>query len=144
MRKRGLFLWTLAAFLALRNDAFSQLLIVSDTNRDGRVSFADDSEGRDTWTERRGALFMFNNDSDQRNGKQDCSDKIVNGPADLLDLAPVFIQRIPQLNSERRLLISISEAARPFVNIFYKSGSEHVFVANKERQELPPPAIAGR
>jgi protein-arginine deiminase len=114
-----------------------KLLMTGDTNRDGKVDFATDREGRNTWTDQRGAVFMFNNDSDQNNGKQDCSDKIVNGSTDLLDLAPVFIRQIPPLKDGSTLSISVSEAARPYVHIFYKDGGDYVFVEKNDGQEIP-------
>jgi len=137
MSKRCFLLWVLVLLLTAQANASLKLLIVSDTNRDGKVSLTDDLEGRSTWTNQRGAVFMFNNDSDQNNGKQDCSDKIVNGPNDVLDLAPLFIQQAPQLEDNSRLYISVSESARPYVNLFYKNGNDYVFVKNKDRQELP-------
>ena len=115
----------------------TKLLLTGDTNRDGKVDFASDPEGRNTWSDQRGAVFMFNNDSDQNNGKQDCSDKVVNGPNDLLDLAPALIRQVPQLKDGGTLSISVSEAARPYVHIFYKDGSDYVFVENNDGQEIP-------
>jgi len=115
----------------------AKLLMTGDTNRDGKVNFANDPEGKNKWTNQRGAIFMFNNDSDQNNGKQDCSDEVVNGPDDLLDLAPVLIQQMPQLENSSTLFISVSGPASPYVHIFYKDGSDYVFVENNDGQEIP-------
>jgi len=143
MSKRCFLLCFMVVLLAVQSNASWKLLIVSDTNRDGKVSFTDDLEGRNTWTNQSGAVFMFNDDSDQNNGKQDCTDKTVNGPNDLLDLAPLFIQQVPQLEDNSRLFILVSESARPYVNLFYKNGNDYVFVENKVKQEIPLPLLKG-
>ena len=136
--KSNCFLLCLAlALLVIQSCASERLLVVADTDRDGKVNFARDAAGRDSWTEARGAMFMFNNDSDQNNGKQDCTDRVVNGPKDLLDLAPVFIRQVHQAAANGRLFISLSERARPFVNLFYKSGGDYVFVEHEAEQDLP-------
>ena len=122
---------------ALQSMPPTKLLIVSDTNRDGKIVIADDLEDRNAWTAGRGAVFMFNNDSDQGGGRQDCADRKVNGPADLLDLAPVVIGRLPGAADGDRLRVSLSESARPFVNIFYKNGGDYIFIENEAGQELP-------
>jgi hypothetical protein len=89
------------------------------------------------WTEKNGAVFMYNNDSDLNNGKTDCSDKIIDGPDDLQDLTPVWIGKISELKDGSKLYISVSENARPYVHLFYKDGADYVFIENNEKQELP-------
>ena len=137
MRKRLILAGTVLVLSALYGTLPAKLLIVSDTNRDGKVDGLADREGRASWTDARGAVFMFNNDSDQGSGRQDCADRKVNGPADLLDLAPVIIGRFPEAADGDRLRVSLSEPARPFVNIFYKNGGDYIFIENEAGQELP-------
>ena len=82
-------------------------------------------------------VFLFNNDSDQNTGEPDHSDQIINGPNDLLDLTPIFIRQIPGLSPSGKCCISISAPGRPYVQLFYKSGENYMYIENKERQELP-------
>ena len=60
-------------------------------------------------------VFMFNNDSDQNTGEPDHSDKIINGPNDLLDLTPIIIRQIPGLSLSGKCYVSISAPARKYV-----------------------------
>lgn len=114
-----------------------QVLIVADTNRDGKVSFDDDMEGRNQWSESRGAIFMFNNDSDQNTGNPDHADKVIDGTEDLKDLAVLLIKQTPNLDKNSKLYMTISTPARPYVQLFYKSGNDYLFIREKEKQELP-------
>ena len=52
-------------------------------------------------------IFMFNSDSDQNTGEPDHSDKVINGPNDLLDLTPIIIRRIPGLSLSGKCYTSI-------------------------------------
>jgi len=137
MKKLIMIAGTVLVLSALQSMPPTKLLIVADTNRDGKVAVADDLEGRNAWTDGRGAVFMFNNDSDLASGRQDCADRAVNGPNDLLDLAPVVIGRFPGAADGSRLLVSVSEAARPFVNVFYKDGQGYIFIEDEGREEIP-------
>ncbi|NIO82494.1 MAG: hypothetical protein GTN53_18040 [Candidatus Aminicenantes bacterium] len=127
----------LLVILVLGAFSSSPLVIVSDTNRDGKVSFVDDPGGKSGWTNQRGAVFMCNNDSDQNSGKPDHADKVINGDNDLPDLALIMIKQIPGLKKGSKLYISISEPACQYVHLFYKSGSDYIFIENNEKQELP-------
>lgn len=82
-------------------------------------------------------VFMFNNDSDQNTGEPDHSDKVINSPNDLLDLTPIIIRQKPGLSLSGKCCVSISEPAREYVQLFYKSGENYVYIENKEKQELP-------
>lgn len=82
-------------------------------------------------------VFMFNNDSDQNTGEPDHSDKIIDGPNDLLDLTPIIIRQIPGLSLPGKCYVSISASARKYVQLFYKSGENYVYIEKKEKQELP-------
>jgi protein-arginine deiminase len=82
-------------------------------------------------------VFLFNNDSDQNTGEPDHSDQVINGPNDLLDLTPIIIRQEPGLSLSGKCCVSISEPARKYVQLFYKSGENYVYIENKEKQELP-------
>jgi protein-arginine deiminase len=82
-------------------------------------------------------VFLFNNDSDQNTGEPDHSDQIINGPNDLLDSTPIIIRQKPGLSFSGKCCVSISEPARKYVQLFYKSGENYVYIENKEKQELP-------
>jgi protein-arginine deiminase len=120
-------------------DSHSELCIVSDTDRDGTVRFDRDIEGKAAWTRQRGAIFMCNNDSDRGGGEPDHADTKINGSRDLLDLTVVKIKRIPGLDPQARLYLSVSPAARPFVRLFYRSEDQYIYinVINREKCELP-------
>jgi hypothetical protein len=61
--------------------------LAADVDRNGVVDFEADSAGEDQCTLMRGAIFLYNNDSDLASGAPDCADAVVNGPNDLKDLA---------------------------------------------------------
>ncbi|WP_336319813.1 protein-arginine deiminase domain-containing protein [Streptomyces lavendofoliae] len=95
----------------------------ADVNRDGRVSTApgaDDDRGEDRWAADRGAVFLPNIDDDSRRCPRsgdaasracnDAADRIVNGPADALDLARLRTVPQPRLSSTSRGKISIAAA----------------------------------
>lgn len=75
--------------------------IRADSNRDGKVSFDDESDGdKTTWNEKVGAVFLANIDDDEVACKKastdvdlpkcnDAADEVINGEDDLLDLAPI-------------------------------------------------------
>ncbi len=71
--------------------------IAADVNRDGKVDFDEDNQGKNKWTSERGAIFFNNNDSDQNTKTPDYADAVVNGPEDLRDLAVLKIKKIPDL-----------------------------------------------
>ncbi len=118
-------------------------LMVADTNRDGLVRFDDDQAARDRWTAERGAILMFNNDSDRNTDRPDHEDEVVNGRADLDDLALIRIRRVPNLGEDSRLFVSISPAARAHVHLFCKVGGEFAWVRDIRKHELPASLLKG-
>ncbi|MCC5874658.1 MAG: hypothetical protein JJU11_00430 [Candidatus Sumerlaeia bacterium] len=98
------------------------LRIVADSNRDGVVEFESDSEGRDTWTPQRGAIFYNNNNDDDRSGKPDNEDEIINGEADLDDLAKILIQTMPNVGADATLTVSVDSASENRVRLFQRNG----------------------
>ena len=67
--------------------------ITADTNRDGVANPADpaDQDGEDVWDASHGAVFLTNVDDDDGDEIRDVDDEIINGEADLADLARVFV-----------------------------------------------------
>lgn len=93
--------------------------LAADVDRDEIVDFDRDEAGEDNWTADRGAIFLNNNDSDEDSGAPDHADAVVNGAADLADLAVLRIRQIPDVPPDSHLEISVDEAARPHVRLFY-------------------------
>lgn len=124
--------------------------LAADTDRDGVVDFRSDEAGEETWSLQRGALFLNNNDSERgedrraRSGNDsernraesdeqgpghpapdpDHADRMVNGGADLEDLAPLRLRVLPDPDRFTRLQISVDEASRERVRLFLASGPE--------------------
>ena len=85
--------------------AISADLLV-DTNRDGRVDSTDEA-GEASWTSASGAVFWPNPDDDDEDGTRDWKDEVVNGDADLLDMAPVVVRRMPGLTEAHTVVIEM-------------------------------------
>jgi protein-arginine deiminase len=94
--------------------------IAADVNRDGNVEFDADNQGKNKWTSERGAIFFNNNDSDQNTKTPDHADTIVNGEADLRDLAVLKVKKIPALPKDSLLTISVDDASLDRVRVFLK------------------------
>lgn len=95
-------------------------VVSADTNRDGTVDFEDDLIRRDTWTAARGAIFLVNNDSDDNSRVPDWDDDVVNGNADLLDMAVVRVAAIPELAADARLTMTVDNTSAPLVRLFLR------------------------
>lgn len=83
--------------------------------------------------------ILVNNDSDQDNGQPDHADKIVNSVKDCDDLTKITVQLIPagtELKKDAKLSVSVSEAAQPYVNLFYNEFGEFVFIGGPKTWEL--------
>ena len=61
--------------------------LMADTNRDGMIEWTGDSAGKGEWNWQSGAVFLYNMDDDNGDKILDCEDTVVNGAADVLDLA---------------------------------------------------------
>ena len=90
----------------------AEIRIAADVNRDGRVDFKSDEQGKDRWTLKRGAIFLNNNDSDQDNNVPDHTDDIVNGLEDLKDLAVLKVRKMPGLSGNSRVVFSVDETSK--------------------------------
>lgn len=95
--------------------------IAADVNRDGKVEFDADNQGKNKWTTERGAIFFNNNDSDQNTKTPDHADTVVNGEADLRDLALLKVKKIPALPKDSQLIISVDDASLDRVRVFLKT-----------------------
>jgi protein-arginine deiminase len=104
----------------------------ADVNRDGALSAADDA-AEDQWTRARGAVVLPNLDDDQArcpkklpDGKripddalptcQDAADAVVNGAADLADLARIRVQPVAGLPASARVTLTAGPRLRVFVH----------------------------
>ncbi|MFI9046119.1 protein-arginine deiminase family protein [Streptomyces sp. NPDC053427] len=105
-----------------------------DTDRNGRLTPADDP-GKHAWTRGRGALMLPNVDDDQRRcptvGRagarlpddrlaacRDAADTVVNGKADLADLAPARITADPGAEAGTTATVAADPGSRDHVGIF--------------------------
>ncbi|GAB3142393.1 hypothetical protein GCM10027290_16780 [Micromonospora sonneratiae] len=116
-RAIGLVLLTVATTIpAMPAFAATRVLLRADVNRDGVLS-ADDDRDRHLWTAGRGAIVLPNLDDDQRRcppgeslsddalaACNDAADEVVNGTADLMDLAPLRVE--PLLADSATLSVS--------------------------------------
>lgn len=123
--------------------AAQTLRIVADTDRDGVVDFETDSEGRDTWTPQRGAIFYNNNNDNDGSGKPDNEDEVVNGVDDLNDLAKILIQAMPNVASDATLTVSVDSASANRVRLFHRNGDdEYVAVDHTEEGNIDAALLA--
>ncbi|MHC5211059.1 MAG: protein-arginine deiminase family protein [Planctomycetota bacterium] len=96
-----------------------------DTDRDGIVEVvsAQDDDGEETWGTARGAVFLHNADDDDGDGLVDAGDTIVNGEADLLDLAPVLVRGLPFLPPDWTGELLVDSASAGLVHLFRDEGA---------------------
>jgi len=111
----------LFAFSSLKSSYDIEVRIVADVNRDGKVQFGPDNQGKDKWTAERGAIFFNNNDSDQNTRTPDHADAVINGKEDLKDLAILKVKRIPELPDHTQVTVSVDEASKGKVRLFVKA-----------------------
>ncbi|MFF8615334.1 protein-arginine deiminase family protein [Streptomyces sp. NPDC015350] len=124
-------------------------VIRADTNRDGRVTAADDP-GKDIWTRGRGALMLPNVDDDQRRcptagpagarlpddrlaACDDAANSVVDGAADLADLAPVRITADPRAEAGTTATVTADPASRDHVRIFAERRGRMVLLGPGDR-----------
>jgi protein-arginine deiminase len=86
------------------------LAVLTDTNRDGVVDDKDLAGLTDWSWKGLGAFFLANVDDDDRKGRVDSSDGLVNGPDDESDLAPIIIKLAPETMA-RTTGVSVSVTA---------------------------------
>lgn len=115
--------------------------IVADVNRDGKVEFDADSQGKNKWTSERGAIFFNNNDSDQNTKTPDYADTVVNGPEDFRDLAVLKVKKIPDLPKDSRVVISADGASLGRIRLFLRAVDNDYKTLNLEVDEDIDPAL---
>jgi protein-arginine deiminase len=107
----------------------------ADSNRDGAVSFDDDSDKEKvTWNASAGAVFLANIDDDTIRCKadlddiliaqcNDASDEIINGDADAQDIARMKTRPWPKTPPDAQGTFTIDTVgAQPHVRLFWRSG----------------------
>ncbi len=104
-----------------------QVVIHGDTNRNGRLEDSD-CEGRDRWSWQAGAFVMANLDDDDRSGRPDASDQIVNGSIDEQDLARFRLLFDPALPAVAEITVDAGDAP---VNVFQNNGGSWKFLAGQ-------------
>ncbi len=111
--------------------------ILADNNRNGTIDWNDPTEEKNktTWDATHGAIFLANIDDDQKacpvtdqSGAilsdvdlakcNDAQDTIINGDADLLDLAPLGVRAWPGAPDGTVGSVSVDSAAAPYVHLF--------------------------
>ncbi|MGA4801478.1 protein-arginine deiminase domain-containing protein [Streptomyces lavendulocolor] len=123
----------------------------ADVNRDGRVDVTGttDTAGEDTWSPARGAVFLPNIDDDTKRcpktgpgGKplsdaklaacNDAADAVVNGTADLADLARVRAVPVTGLPATATGAVSVPAGGR-YTRVFVKRATGWAHVTGKTR-----------
>ncbi len=99
-----------------------QVQIAVDVNRNEKVEFRADEQGKSEWTPERGATFLNNNDSDQGTRAPDHTDEVVNGIEDLKDLAVLKVKRIPDLPDDSQVTMTVDTASMSRIRLFIKAG----------------------
>ncbi len=114
--------------------------LLVDTNRDGLVDQSDEA-GEAVWGEAGGAVFAPNADDDDEDGARDGWDARSNGGADLLDMAPVVVRRIPGLHRNHTVALEMEHAATSDgPQLFHQAagGAVELLIGGDDRRaELP-------
>ncbi|MER6946565.1 protein-arginine deiminase family protein [Nonomuraea sp. NPDC000554] len=130
----------------------SEVLLRADSNRDGRLT-ADDDAGDDTWTAARGAIMLPNVDDDQSSCRttgpkgarlsdavlaacNDAADEVVNGAADLADLARLEIPAMPHISPEAEATVVPDVRSRGKVRLFVEREGKWVTAGRISANEL--------
>lgn len=108
-----------AAALVVSTPALSQTVqLTADVNRDGVLDAVADDAGEDSWSINRGAILLNNNDSDLNTNSPDHADAVVNGTADVEDMAALSLRRIEGLSTLAVVTLSINPEASGRVRVF--------------------------
>ncbi len=114
--------------------------LLADTNRDGLVDESDEA-GEAVWDAAAGAVFAPNADDDDEDRARDGWDARSNGDADLGDMAPVVVRRIPGLHRNHTVVLEMEYAAMSVgPQLFYQAGDgavELLIGGDDRRGELP-------
>ena len=94
--------------------------VVVDANRDGVVKADDpaDQDLEETWDNATGASFIANLDDDDMDGIRDAEDEIINGEADLLDLATFSTTGWPTADEGATGVLSIDAESAESIRVF--------------------------
>lgn len=122
--------WTQAPSSGQVLTSHIKIQIVADVNRDEKVEFDSDNQGKNIWTSTRGAIFFNNNDSDQNSKEPDHADAVVNGDEDLKDLAVLKVERVPNLPKDTLVSISVDDASLSRVHLFLRIGDNEYKLLN--------------
>ncbi|MEY3866942.1 MAG: hypothetical protein RLZZ338_833 [Cyanobacteriota bacterium] len=124
---------------------------LADSNRDGIIN-EKDVEGREQWTFEQGALMLFNNVDDDRNGKPDWQDQKVNndsfaepfGHRAAENLAKVQLKLTEDFTGSQIYLVA-DRVSLPYVNVFQKTddGWQIVDISGKKPLEFSREIILG-
>ena len=102
-------------------DFAEPVVLVGDTNRDGKITEAD-AVGRASWSWQRGALFIANLDDDDLNGVEDYKDSYVNSGGDDRDVALVEIHLAPGVaQSAKQAYVKVAAGPASMVNLFERT-----------------------
>lgn len=99
--------------------------LVVDGNRDGELNRTPgvDDVGEDQWTGAAGAVFLVNLDDDDSDHQPDSADNVVNGGADSLDLARIWIAPFAKAADDAVGTLTVDAASRGHVRVFrHKNG----------------------
>lgn len=124
---------------------------LADSNRDGIIN-EKDVEGREQWTFEQGALMLFNNVDDDRNGKPDWQEQKVNndsfaepfGHRAGENLAKVQLKLTEDFTGAQIYLVA-DRVSLPYVNVFQKTddGWQIVDISGKNPLEFSREIILG-
>jgi protein-arginine deiminase len=95
------------------------LELIGDSNRDGKLVAEEDTEFSNEWKFTHGALVLFNCDDDDEDGVRDFEDEVVNGPADLEDLAKFELDFGEYTGEEHVVQLSPKGEQDPYFRVFY-------------------------
>lgn len=106
------------------------IAISVDADRDGKADPAGESDRahRNDFDEKFGASFLANLDDDDKNGARDADDDVVNGDADLEDLARITLAAWPEAPDGAAGKLGLDAAAAGAVRIF-KKGADGTWTA---------------
>ncbi|MFI9561028.1 protein-arginine deiminase family protein [Nonomuraea endophytica] len=129
-----------------------EVLLRADSNRDGLLT-TDDDAGHDTWNEARGAIMLPNVDDDRSRCPttgpkgarlsdaalatcNDAADEVVNGAADLADLARLEIPAMPRVSPEAEATVVPDARSREKVRLFVEREGKWVTAGRISANEL--------
>jgi protein-arginine deiminase len=119
--------------------------LLADSNRNGTIDWDDptEAENKTTWDTTHGAIFLANIDDDQNACPKtsgatllsdvdlaacnDAADTVVNGDADLLDLAPLGVKAWPTAPAGTVATVTVDDKAASFVHLFIMRGGAMTF-----------------